>query len=205
MIKDMIMNGIQTIAGFVKEKAIAVVGFLAKASFASVAKYAIGAGVAIGTVIMTLKFFRDKINMARSNENKTPVEKALDKNYSDYRKKKNLHPGMRKVAKTLFNDKKRRTSEKYGWVKDFVRDYEKKHGKMDPYAYNDPASSTWWDENIRFMYDDGRVDLDPIERADRFFDNFFNTDVDGYKSDDYDGHLRNVWDYGCLHGWSYEC
>lgn len=203
MIKDMIINGFKTVVGFVKEKAIAIADFFAKASFASIAKYAVGAGVAIGTVLMTLKFFRDKINMIRSN-NRTHMERALSKNYSDYREKKKLHPGMRRVAKVLFNDKKRRSSEKYGWVKEFVRDFEKKHGKMDPFAYDDPASSTWWDENIRFMYDDDCENVDPLKRANEFFDNFFNNEVDGYKSKDYDGDLRNVWDFGCLHGWEAE-
>lgn len=199
-VKEMIVSGIKSIVGFVKDKAIAFAGFIAKASFTNIAKYAVGAGIAIGTVVMTLKFFRDKLNMIRSKENKNPVEKILDLNFYNYRKKRKLHPGMKKVSKVLYNDKPRRDHKLYGWANSFVDKYEEKYGKLDRWAYDDPASETWWDENIRFMYDDGREDPSVTERVDSFLDNFFNGDTMGHKDPDYDGDLRNVWDYGCLHG-----
>ena len=62
-IKDIALGGLKTAVSFLKAKAIKIAGFIAEASFSSIAKYAIGAGVAIGTVLMTLKFFKDKFTM----------------------------------------------------------------------------------------------------------------------------------------------
>ena len=203
-IKDIALGGLKTAVSFLKAKAIKIAGFIAEASFSSIAKYAIGAGVAIGTVLMTLKFFKDKFTMLHSKEGKTPVEQILDRNYSDHRNKKRLHRGMRKVSELLFNDKPRKATDKYGWVNDFIKRHEKKYGPMDGYHYDNPAGKTWWEENIRYMYDDVPDNRTVREKVDDFFDNFFNGNVDGYKDDDYEYDLRNVWDYGCMHGWGWE-
>ena len=203
-IKDFVVGGLKSAVTFVKEKAIAIGGFIAKASFKSIAKYAVGAGVAIGTVIMTLKFFKEKFTMSRSQENKTPVDKMLDRNYNDYRNRRKLHRGMRRVSDILYNDKHRKATEKYSWVNEFIKRHEKKYGPMDGYAYDDPAGRTWWDENIHYMWDETPDDRTIREKVDDFYENFFNGNVDGYKSDDYEGDLRNVWDYGCMRGWGWE-
>lgn len=205
-IKTFVCGGIKAAVSFVKEKAIEIAGFVAKASFVSIAKYAVGAGVAVATVFATLRFLKEKYTMAvagRSSE-PAPVDRGLNANYHDRRKARQLHPKLRRVVEDALNYKTNRRTKKYGWVNDFIAKYESKHGELDPYSCNSPASREWWEDNIRFSYDDTTVDhRTPQQKMWDFIENYDEEKINGCKPDWYDQDLRDVWDYSWRFGGKY--
>lgn len=211
------MELIKTGLSFVKDKAFGLFGLIAKANIMSVAKFAVGVGVAVGTGVMVLKFFRDKFNMIRQrsfSQKKSPADNALNKNFFDQRRSRELHPKMRKVTKTLWNKDTRHGEQKYGFLRKVIHDYEKDHGKMDAYDYRNPASREWWEdrfspqmrdnldpcpfvidlskgpENVTYKYidtpDEPPMTDDEVLNFVRDFNDYMdNYEVDGYKSPEY--------------------
>lgn len=115
MIKEALVKAF----GFVKGIASKAVSVVAGVSMMTVAKFAVAAGLTIGTAILVIKFFKDKFKMLTSNNvSKTPIEKNLDRNFADYRKRRTLHREMEEVSETLWDDTPRR-GEGYGWMDEF--------------------------------------------------------------------------------------
>lgn len=210
IIKELLLNAWE----FVKTKVVSIgkfiIGAIGGASIGSIAKFAVGAGCGVAALVMALKLFKDRIHSKKDAEKeKTPVEKILDINYADYRKKGTLHRRMKKVSSEAWTDLCRKPHKrvKYGWLKNFIKDVEKRNGKIyvdDDYDFDfsDTASRDWWHENCNFCWDTDRPKKSVRERYDEFCDYFFNNNVDGEKDDDYDEDLHNVWEFGRLHGWN---
>lgn len=117
IIKELLLKAV----GFIKEKAAAAVAAIAGVSMMTVAKFAVAAGVTIGTAIMVIKFFKDKFEMLVCGNDSMPIERNLDRNYYDYRKRRTLHREMKEVSKNLWDDTPRR-GHSYGWMDEFEED-----------------------------------------------------------------------------------
>lgn len=81
---------------------------IANASLAGLLKLGILVGVSAAVVMFLFKFFKDRRDAFNDEEEKTPVDRALQVNYADLRNQEELHPLMKKVNKHLRKELKPR-------------------------------------------------------------------------------------------------